>query len=76
MNGLDLTADNYNPRRYLAVKHKDTPMDQLLAGKSQLEKKVTSRQRQLEVLVKENFPRFVSCKDAVDGSCLMCRQLQ
>jgi len=66
--GLDLTQDNFHPRTYLASRHKDTPIDELVAGKARLEKKVTSRQRQLEVLVRENFPRFVLCKDAVDGS--------
>jgi vacuolar protein sorting-associated protein 51 len=63
---LDYSQQNFSPKAYLSTVHKKTSIDSLVSGRVQLEKKVTSRQKQLEFLVKDNFSRFVLCKDALD----------
>ena len=63
---LDPTDEKFDAVMYLVKIHQNTSIEELLTGKARLEQKVTSRQRQLEFLVKDNFSRFMVCKDAVD----------
>jgi hypothetical protein len=63
---LDPTDEKFDAVMYLVKVHQNTPIEELQRGKARLEVKVTSRQRQLEFLVKDNFSRFMICKDAVD----------
>jgi hypothetical protein len=48
--------------------HKNTPLNELMAEKAFLQEKVYSRQEQMKVLVRDNFARFVGCKDLLDGT--------
>lgn len=66
IKGINPTLENFNPITYLVHVHMNTPMEDILTGKMRLENKVTSRQKQLEFLVKDNFSSFVICKDAID----------
>lgn len=63
---LDPTDEKFDAIMYLVKVHTNTPIEDLQRGKARLEQKVTSRQKQLEFLVKDNFSRFMICKDAVD----------
>ena len=63
---LDPTDEKFDAVMYLVKVHTNTPIEDLQRGKARLEQKVTSRQKQLEFLVKDNFARFMICKDAVD----------
>lgn len=63
---LDPTDEKFDAIMYLVKVHLNTSIEDLQTGKGRLEQKVTSRQRQLEFLVKDNFARFMICKDAVD----------
>lgn len=66
LKGTNPTLENFDPVSYLTHVHINTPMDDIVTGKLRLEHKVTSRQKQLEFLVKDNFSSFVTCKDAID----------
>lgn len=64
---LDPTDEKFDAVMYLVKVHQNTIIQDLQRGKASLEVKVTSRQKQLEFLVKDNFARFMICKDAVDN---------
>lgn len=66
IKGTNPTLENFDPIAYLVHVHMNTPMEDIVTGKLRLEHKVTSRQKQLEFLVKDNFSSFVTCKDAID----------
>lgn len=64
---LDPTDEKFDAVMYLVKVHQNTVIQDLQRGKTNVEVKVTSRQKQLEFLVKDNFSRFMICKDAVDN---------
>lgn len=64
---LDPTDEKFDAVMYLVKVHQNTVIQDLQRGKTNVEVKVTSRQKQLEFLVKDNFARFMICKDAVDN---------
>ena len=43
-----------------------TTLAQLLKGRQNLKNEVSERTGQLKALVKENFDRFISCKNTID----------
>eukprot|EP00192_Tetraselmis_astigmatica_P010109 CAMPEP_0117694614 /NCGR_PEP_ID=MMETSP0804-20121206/27597_1 /TAXON_ID=1074897 /ORGANISM="Tetraselmis astigmatica, Strain CCMP880" /LENGTH=834 /DNA_ID=CAMNT_0005508425 /DNA_START=472 /DNA_END=2974 /DNA_ORIENTATION=+ len=61
-----LTGEKFDPEVYLAVMHRETSLDELQAGIISLRKGVSERNSQLKDLVKDNFERFISCKNTID----------
>ncbi|MEW5318290.1 MAG: hypothetical protein WDW38_009523 [Sanguina aurantia] len=66
MSKLLPNQEGFDPEAYLATFHPHTRMRQLRAGMHSLSTELSERQGQLKQLIKGNFDRFISCKDAID----------
>eukprot|EP00803_Ostreobium_quekettii_P002374 evm.model.scf_93.1 EVM.evm.TU.scf_93.1 scf_93:10277-22533(+) len=60
------SSGSFSPELYLATVHKNTTMRQLRQGMNLLEAELSKGTGQLKKLVKENFERFISCKNTID----------
>ncbi|GFR48883.1 hypothetical protein Agub_g10826, partial [Astrephomene gubernaculifera] len=58
--------EGFEPEAYLATFHADTSMSQLEKGLRALSRELSERTGQLKLLIRNNFDRFISCKDAID----------
>ncbi|GMH42432.1 hypothetical protein BSKO_10351 [Bryopsis sp. KO-2023] len=56
----------FSPEHYLATVHENTALKDLDEGMRTLETGLSKRTGQLKQLVKENFERFISCKNTID----------
>ena len=68
---VDITKEEFVAINCLVQVHKNTPLNELLSEKAFLQEKVYSRQEQMKVLVRDNFARFVGCKDLLDGTSII-----
>lgn len=71
---IDPAREQFVASRFLALLHKETPIGKLHEGHEHLARRVESRQQQLNVLVQNNFHRFVGCKDTIDEIYGMLQQ--
>jgi hypothetical protein len=53
--------EEFDPAAYLAHFHRESSMEQLLAGREHLQSNLSRGHGQLKALVKENFGRFLRC---------------
>eukprot|EP00271_Cylindrocystis_brebissonii_P003649 TRINITY_DN14843_c0_g1_i1.p1 TRINITY_DN14843_c0_g1~~TRINITY_DN14843_c0_g1_i1.p1 ORF type:complete len:1290 (-),score=377.99 TRINITY_DN14843_c0_g1_i1:485-4354(-) len=70
------TEPSFSARFYLARIHRDTPVEDLEAGKGALKKDIALRHEQLKKLVKENFDIFISCKNTIDDIHVKIQQME
>ena len=63
---VNLGGRDFCPEAYLAQVHRGTSRRELQQGLSNLEEALSERTGQLRDLVKENFDRFISCKNTID----------
>eukprot|EP00899_Mesostigma_viride_P018145 jgi/Mesvir1/26331/Mv22510-RA.1 len=60
------SSDKFDARQYLSSVHHHTGYEELVAGSSRLQDGLLERTGQLRSLVKDNFDRFISCKNTID----------
>lgn len=69
LNIFDCSCDVLHERRLDAESDsaaQNTSMAELVKGRQNLKNEVSERTGQLKALVKENFDRFISCKNTID----------
>ena len=59
-------GDVFEPLLYLLTVHHDTGVEGLEAGVARLEEQLQERGYALQQMVRENFGRFIGCKDVMD----------
>ncbi|PRP77020.1 hypothetical protein PROFUN_15110 [Planoprotostelium fungivorum] len=64
---LSFTNEEFDAMMYLVSVHRSTPFNKLKTGFSSFDDAIKNRNRSLKALVRENFPKFVSCKDIIDN---------
>uniref|UniRef100_A0A6B2KY62 Exocyst complex component 2 n=1 Tax=Arcella intermedia TaxID=1963864 RepID=A0A6B2KY62_9EUKA len=62
----DFSSEDFNAAQFLAIECANVPLEELKSGMASLYKRTQDRQKQLNLLVQENFHRFVACKDNID----------
>ncbi|KAK9814628.1 hypothetical protein WJX72_008970 [[Myrmecia] bisecta] len=70
------TNDHFDPEVYLGLVHGETSSQDLKAGRLHLKSELSERTGQLKALVKENFDRFISCKNTIDDIHLRLRKAE
>lgn len=60
------TSENFDPIVFLKEIHNETSYDNLIRGYNFLKEATKKRTATLKHLVKNNFDRFISCKDTID----------
>ncbi|KAG2451295.1 hypothetical protein HYH02_003901 [Chlamydomonas schloesseri] len=58
--------EGFEPEAYLAAFHGDSSRSQLEKGLRSLSRELSERTGQLKLLIRNNFDRFINCKDAID----------
>ncbi|KAG2501697.1 hypothetical protein HYH03_000199 [Edaphochlamys debaryana] len=58
--------EGFEPEAYLATFHADSSLSQLEKGLKSLSRELSERTGQLKKLIRNNFDRFINCKDAID----------
>ncbi|PNH08526.1 Exocyst complex component 2 [Tetrabaena socialis] len=58
--------EGFEPEAYLAAFHQESSMGQLEKGLRSLSRELSERTGQLKLLIRNNFDRFINCKDAID----------
>ncbi|GIL79740.1 hypothetical protein Vretimale_12383 [Volvox reticuliferus] len=58
--------EGFDPEAYLATFHSESSMNQLEKGLRSLGRELSERTGQLKLLIRNNFERFINCKDAID----------
>ncbi|GLI68087.1 hypothetical protein VaNZ11_012377 [Volvox africanus] len=58
--------EGFDPEAYLATFHSESSMKQLEKGLRSLGRELSERTGQLKLLIRNNFERFINCKDAID----------
>mmetsp|Transcript_11664 Transcript_11664/g.42646 ORF Transcript_11664/g.42646 Transcript_11664/m.42646 type:complete len:914 (-) Transcript_11664:54-2795(-) len=59
-------SSTFDPRKYLAKVHGSSTLDALRAGREHLTNELSERTSQMRDLVKDNFERFISCKNTIN----------
>ncbi|KAI0243645.1 Exocyst complex component S5 [Massospora cicadina] len=65
-SSLNFYSPDFNPKKYLAGVHRNTPYQQLLRGANRLREDMGERKEALRSLVQSNFDAFVGAKNTVD----------
>lgn len=60
------SSPQFDPYAYLGIVHVNTTIDQLLQGTQRLRDSLGQQTDELRSLVRENFERFISCKNTID----------
>ncbi len=60
------SSRQFDPYAYLGIVHVHTTMEQLLQGMQHLQDSLGQQTTELRALVRENFERFISCKNTID----------
>lgn len=60
------SSSQFDPYTYLGIVHVHTSIDQLLQGTQRLRDNLGQQTEELRSLVRENFERFISCKNTID----------
>jgi len=63
----NIDDENFDPVGQLAGIHANTSFHDLVQGYRRLMRKLSSQEEDIKQLVKDNFDRFISCKDVIDG---------
>ncbi|GLC70774.1 hypothetical protein PLESTF_001031900 [Pleodorina starrii] len=58
--------EGFDPEAYLATFHSESGMTQLDKGLRSLSRELSERTGQLKQLIRNNFERFINCKDAIE----------
>eukprot|EP00276_Gloeochaete_wittrockiana_P009786 CAMPEP_0184651732 /NCGR_PEP_ID=MMETSP0308-20130426/9388_1 /TAXON_ID=38269 /ORGANISM="Gloeochaete witrockiana, Strain SAG 46.84" /LENGTH=1111 /DNA_ID=CAMNT_0027086165 /DNA_START=38 /DNA_END=3373 /DNA_ORIENTATION=- len=61
-----VSSSNFDAAMYIRTVHRHTSYADLRDGLRNLQDFVNDQTKQLKALVKENFPRFVSCRQSID----------
>eukprot|EP00963_Diacronema_lutheri_P002838 scaffold221_cov351-Pavlova_lutheri.AAC.8 len=59
-------SQGFDPVAYLTIVHRETTLEKLEQGTKVLQEELSERKGQLKALVKDNFERFISCKNTID----------
>jgi len=59
--------EHFDPVGQLAGLHISTNFSELVQGMRRLGRKLSSQEEDIKQLVRDNFDRFISCKDVIDG---------
>lgn len=65
-SALFASSDAFDPKKYLGNVHKGSSLEDLRRGLSFLKKQLNEGKDQRMLLVKENFERFIKCKNTID----------
>ena len=65
--GVHLAGDDFDPARFLSVRHQDASYEQLSTGLETLSKTIHDHKRLLKSLVLQHFDQFLRCKDSIDS---------
>eukprot|EP00216_Chloropicon_sp_CCMP2111_P002918 CAMPEP_0198235158 /NCGR_PEP_ID=MMETSP1446-20131203/1069_1 /TAXON_ID=1461542 ORGANISM="Unidentified sp, Strain CCMP2111" /NCGR_SAMPLE_ID=MMETSP1446 /ASSEMBLY_ACC=CAM_ASM_001112 /LENGTH=967 /DNA_ID=CAMNT_0043916203 /DNA_START=101 /DNA_END=3001 /DNA_ORIENTATION=+ len=68
------SSEDFDPLQYLAKVHKDSSVSDLQRGLEFLQRQLLEGNTQRMSLVKENFERFINCKNTIDDVHLKLRQ--
>ena len=60
------SSDAFDPKTYLGKVHRDSSQEDLKKGQLHLTKQLNEGKDQRMLLVKENFERFIKCKNTID----------
>lgn len=66
-NSINFYSSEFNPKKYLAIVHRDTPFQELIKGSERLKRDMGEKKGDLKSLVQSNFNAFVGAKNTVDG---------
>lgn len=64
--GTQISREDFDPARFLAVRHQDASYEQLKSGLDTLSKTIHNHKRLLKSLVLQHFDQFLRCKDSID----------
>lgn len=64
---VDPSRDGFDARKYLGDLHTQTSYADLQQGARTLRSLLRGQEMQLKTFVRDNFGRFISCKDSIDG---------
>ena len=64
-------SEKFDPKFYLSHVHQNTSAVELEGAEDALKKDLKVRNDELKKLVKENFDCFISCKNTIDGKCMV-----
>eukprot|EP01043_Picozoa_sp_COSAG02_P074074 COSAG02_NODE_14667_length_1249_cov_105.011304_2_plen_219_part_01 len=65
--GTQISGDDFDPARFLAVRHQDASYEQLKSGLDTLSTTIHDHKRLLKSLVLQHFDQFLRCKDSIDN---------
>lgn len=65
--GLHLHQDSFDSRKYLGEQHAQTSFAELQQEARSLRSLLRGQEIQLKAFVRDNFGRFISCKDSIDA---------
>jgi hypothetical protein len=67
VTGIHLSEEDFDPARFLAVRHQDASYEQLKSGLDTLSTTISDHKRLLKSLVLQHFDQFLRCKDSIDS---------
>jgi hypothetical protein len=63
----NVEEEGFDPAHLLSLVHGQTKYEDLVAGAKRLTRKLSSQEEDIKQLVRDNFDRFISCKDVIDN---------
>ena len=63
---MDPCSSKFDSRKYLGTVYKETSLESLKKGASNLQARINDQKESRMMLVKENFDRFIKCKNTID----------